>query len=336
LPALYHKEKETAIRALLAASTLTISIQNDLIGKRSIQKEDRTPVTVADYGSQAVICKILNDGFPDDPIVAEEDSKELSKPEHAEILSQVTHYVNASFSPVSSREVCKWIDLGSGSNSPRCWTLDPIDGTKGFLRGDQYAIALALIEEGTVMVGVLACPNIIPDSHRSPNSHRRMKARGGLFVAVRGQGAMQLDIGGDSGRRIHVSNVNSPSQALFTESLESAHTHHRLQLELAKKLGISRPPLRMDSQAKYAILANGEASIYVRIPSPQTPDYREKIWDHAAGSILVEEAGGKVTDALDRGLDFTCGKTLENNYGIIVTNGWLHRTVVTTLGPLLP
>ena len=330
MPALYHKEKETAIRALLAASTLTINIQNDLIGKRSIQKEDRTPVTVADYGSQAVICKILNDGFPDDPIVAEEDSKELSKPEHAEILSQVTHYVNASFSPVSSRKVCKWIDLGSGSHSPRCWTLDPIDGTKGFLRGDQYAIALALIEEGTVMVGVLACPNIILDSHK------RMKARGGLFVAVRGQGAIQFDLSGDSGRRIHGSNVNSPPQALFTESLESAHSHHRLQLALAKKLGISRPSLRMDSQTKYAILARGEASIYVRIPSPQTPDYREKIWDHAAGSILVEEAGGKVTDALDRGLDFTCGKTLEKNYGIIVTNGWLHRTVVTTLGPLLP
>jgi 3'(2'), 5'-bisphosphate nucleotidase len=92
----------------------------------------------------------------------------------------------------------------------------------------------------------------------------------------------------------------------------------------------------MDSQAKYAILARGEASIYVRIPSPQTPDYREKIWDHGAGSILVEEAGGKVTDARGRALDFTCGKRLENNYGIIATNGWLHRDVVNALGSLLP
>ncbi len=326
----YQQEEETAIRALIAASSLAMSIQNDLIGKCSIQKEDRTPVTVADYGSQAVICKILNDGFPEDPIVAEEDSKELSKLEHAEILSQVTHYVNASFPPVSSREVCQLIDLGSGSISHRCWTLDPIDGTKGFLRGDQYAIALALIEEGTVRVGALACPNIIL------NSHRRGNSRGGLFVAARGQGAVQFDLSGNSSRKIRVSNVNSPPQALFTESLESAHSHHRLQLELSKKLGISRPPLRMDSQAKYAILARGEASIYVRIPSPQTPNYREKIWDHAAGSILVEEAGGKVTDALDRGLDFRCGKTLENNYGIIVTNGWLHRMVVNALGPLLP
>ena len=324
----YQQEKETAIRAVTAASNLLKGIQNDL--KRSIQKEDRTPVTVADYGSQAVICKIINETFPEDPIVAEEDSNELSKPEHAEILSQVTHYVNTSFPRVSSGEVCQWIDLGSGSISRRYWTLDPIDGTKGFLRGDQYAIALALIEEGTVRVGALACPNLILDSHGGEKGH------GGLFVAARGQGTAQFDMAGDSGRRIRVSNVNSPPQALLTESLESAHSHHQLNLELAKKLGISRPSIRMDSQAKYAILARGEASIYVRIPSPQTPDYREKIWDHAAGSILVEEAGGKVTDALDRGLDFRCGKKLEKNYGIIVTNGWLHSTVVNALGPLLP
>ncbi len=326
----YQQEKETAIRALIAASSLTMSIKNNLIGKRSIQKEDRTPVTVADYGSQAIICKILNDVFPEDPIVAEEDSKELSKPGHAEILAQVTHYVNASLHPVSSREVCQWIDLGSGSVSRRYWTLDPIDGTKGFLRGDQFAIALALVEDGSVRVGALACPNIILDSHGGD------KDRGGLFVATRGQGAAQFDIGGGSGRNIHVSNINSPPQALLMESVESAHSHHRLHLELAKKLGISRPPLRMDSQAKYAILARGETSIYVRIPSPQTPDYREKIWDHAAGSILVEEAGGRVTDALNRGLNFSRGKTLEDNYGIIVTNGWLHRSVINALGPLLP
>ncbi len=325
----YQQEKEMAIRAVIAASGLTRSIQKDLAG-RSIQKEDRTPVTVADYGSQAVICKIVNDAFPDDPIVAEEDSKELSKPEHAEILTQVTHYVSVSSPRVSSGEVCQWIDLGSGSISRRYWALDPIDGTKGFLRGDQYAIALAFIEEGTVKVGALACPNIIL------NTHGGRKSRGGLFVAVRGQGAVQFDISGDSGTKILVSNVNSPPQALLTESVESAHSGHRLHRELAKKLGISQPPLMMDSQAKYAILARGEASIYVRIPSPQTPNYREKIWDHGAGSILVEEAGGKVTDALGRALDFTCGKRLENNYGIIATNGWLHRTVVNALGPLLP
>ena len=319
----YGRERETAVRAVKAASHLLRGIQSDL--KRSIQKEDRTPVTVADYGSQAIICKIIHDAFPKDPIVAEEDSRELSKPEHAEILSRVAHYVTASGSRVSPGEVCQWIDLGTGSISRRYWTLDPIDGTKGFLRGDQYAIALALIEEGTVRLGTLACPNIILGTRR-----------GGIFVAVRGQGAVQLDIGGGSATKIRVSTVKSPAQALLTESVEPAHSDHRLNLELAAKLGISHPPLRMDSQVKYAILARGEASIYVRIPSPQTPDYREKIWDHAAGSILVEEGGGKVTDALGLGLDFTSGKRLEKNYGILVTNGLLHSTVVNALGPLLP
>ncbi len=324
----YQQENETALRAVATASHLLKGIQNDL--KRSIQKKDKTPVTVADYGSQAVICKIINDAFPEDPIVAEEDSKELSKPEHAEILSRVTHYVSASTPRVSPTEVRQWIDLGSGPVSRRYWTLDPIDGTKGFLRGDQYAIALALIEDGTVRVGTLACPNITLDTH---GGHR---GQGGLFAAVRGQGATQLDIGGGSGNEIRVSNINSPPEALLTESLEPAHSDQQLNLKLARKLGIRRPPLRMDSQAKYAILARGEASIYIRIPSPQTPDYREKIWDHAAGSILVEEAGGRVSDALGRELDFRSGKRLEKNYGIIVTNGKLHEKVVNALGPFLP
>lgn len=324
----YPKEKETAIQALTVASNLLRGIQDDL--KQSIQKEDRTPVTVADYGSQAVICKILNEVFPEDPIVAEEDSTALSKPEHAEILSRVTQYVKVSFPHISSAEICQCIDLGSGSPSRRYWTLDPIDGTKGFLRGDQFAIALALIEEGTVRVGTLACPNIPLDASGGNETH------GGLFIAVRGQGTIQSDLAGGFGRKIRVSDSDSPSQAILTESLEPAHSDHQLNLELKEKLGISRSSIRMDSQAKYAILARGDASLYVRIPSPKTPDYREKIWDHAAGSILVEEAGGRVTDSMGRTLDFTCGKQLEKNFGIIVTNGRLHGRVVDALRPLLP
>ena len=56
--------------------------------------------------------------------------------------------------------IAAWIDKGNGNIAPRYWTLDPIDGTKGFIRGDQYAIALALIEQGQVKVGVLGCPSL--------------------------------------------------------------------------------------------------------------------------------------------------------------------------------
>lgn len=62
----------------------------------------------------------------------------------------------------------------------------------------------------------------------------------------------------------------------------------------ANEMGVTAKPLRMDSQVKYGLLSRGDASIFMRFPSPT---YKEKIWDHCAGVVIVEEAGGKVTDA---------------------------------------
>jgi 3'(2'), 5'-bisphosphate nucleotidase len=90
--------------------------------------------------------------------------------------------------------------------------------------------------------------------------------------------------------------------------------------------------VRLDSQAKYGVVARGDAAIYLRIPSPKQPDYREKIWDHAAGALIVEEAGGRVTDALGADLDFSRGRRLENNRGIVASNGYLHAAVLDAVG----
>ena len=66
------------------------------------------------------------------------------------------------------------------------WTLDPIDGTKGFLRGEQYAVCLALLVDSSVEVGVIGCPNL-PLDPQKPNGQK-----GCLFIAVRGQGTEQV------------------------------------------------------------------------------------------------------------------------------------------------
>jgi 3'(2'), 5'-bisphosphate nucleotidase len=66
--------------------------------------------------------------------------------------------------------------------------------------------------------------------------------------------------------------------------------------------------------------------------SPQRPDYRERIWDQAAGSILVEEAGGRVTDLDGKSLDFSWGRTLAANRGVLATNGVAHEIVLAGLG----
>jgi 3'(2'), 5'-bisphosphate nucleotidase len=323
-------EVVTAIQATLIASALCQKIRSKLAGKESILKSDRSPVTIADYGSQAIICKLIREKFPDDIIIAEEDSKELRKPGYLKILEQVTHYVNHFVPNSSSKEVCSWIDFSSHFVTDRFWALDPIDGTKGFLRGDQYAIALALIENGLVALGLMACPNLYVDEDQPDGK------RGCLFFALRGKGSFQMAMDGKHKRALSVSKVVNPSEAYMTESVEPDHADHLFHQRLALKLNISKPSLRMDSQAKYGIVARGEATLYLRVPSPTGPDYREKIWDHAAGSIIAEEAGGRVTDVLGHPLDFSCGIKMEKNYGIVATNGILHDVVLKALSSSPP
>ena len=90
----------------------------------------------------------------------------------------------------------------------------------------------------------------------------------------------------------------------------------------------------MDSQAKYAVLAAGQGDVLLRLLSSSRPDYREMIWDQAAGSILVEEAGGRVTDLDGNPLDFAHGRTLATNRGVLATNGKLHDAILHGLAQI--
>jgi 3'(2'), 5'-bisphosphate nucleotidase len=322
----YSTEREHAYQLIVSAAALCRAVQDELVKPTSTEKADRSPVTVADYASQAVICQGLADALPDEPVVAEETSEGLRAPDQAKMLAQVTHYVGISRPGATPDDVCDWIDQGGAEPGPRFWTLDPIDGTKGFLRSEQYAVALALIVNGQVQVGALACPNLPLDLDRPDGP------RGVVFLAVRDQGADMLlleDAG--SARSISVAALDDPSAARFVESVESGHTNHAAHESLARALGITQPSVRLDSQAKYGTVARGDAAIYLRLPSPKTPDYRERIWDHAAGVLIIEEAGGRVTDALGGELDFSQGRRLENNRGIVASNGPLHAAILEAI-----
>ena len=303
----YTKEISVVRGALGAAAELCRNVQDRI----AIAKEDRSPVTVADYGSQALVCRAVREAFPDDPIVAEEDSTLLRAPEQSSLREMLAEHLVNVRPGCSLTDAMKWIDYGNAEGfSDRFWTLDPIDGTKGFLRKEHFAVALALIVDGEVAVGGLACP----------------KLGGGTLVAVRGYGAEQ------GKRSISVSTIDRVSNARFCESLESGHSAHGDAQRVADYLGITTESRRLDSQAKYAVVARGEAEIYMRLPTRK--EYVERIWDHAAGALILSEAGGRVTDCTGRKLDFTCGKGLTRNRGIIATNGKLHGEVIRALKAL--
>lgn len=315
----YAKEKEVAIAAATAAAKLCEQVRADI--PQAIEKKDKSPVTVADFVAQAIICQALAAAFPDDPVVGEEDAKELRKPEMAETLTKVTHYVQALSPDATPEDVTRWIDHGNGQVSSRYWTLDPIDGTKGFLRQDQYAVALALVENGEVKVGVLACPAMPLDGGQT----------GALYVAVRGEGATMVPLSGGEPQRLQVVTADDVANFRFVESVEAAHGDQSKQNAIAQAVGITTESFRVDSQAKYGIVASGKAALYLRLPSPKYPDYRENIWDHAAGAIVVEEAGGRVSDMYGQPLNFAEGSKMMNNRGIVVSNGTIHDQVIAAL-----
>jgi 3'(2'), 5'-bisphosphate nucleotidase len=322
----YGREQEMAIRAVRAAAGLCRSVGRQ-VATNVLEKADLSPVTVADFGSQALICHALAEAFPEDPVIAEEDSADLRLPENAGLLDQVLRSVRASRPDALDAAVLRWIDHGAArSDSERFWALDPIDGTKGFLRGGQYAVSLALIVGGRVEVAAMACPNL-------PVEVGSTGRTGAIFVAVRGRGAGVMPLDGDEAvTPIRVSPRDDPASVRFCESVESGHSAHGAAATVAARLGIAAPPVRLDSQAKYAIVARGEAEIYLRLPT--RADYREKIWDHAGGVLIAEEAGGIVTDVAGRPLEFIHGRELTANRGVVVTNGRLHGRVLAALDAL--
>lgn len=318
----YVKDLEIALKAVREAAAVCRSVQAS-ISADSLEKKDKSPVTVADFASQALICRSLLAEFPDDPVIGEEGAEELRAESGAAFLERIVAECGSVGVQATGDEICNWIDRGGLQEyRPRFWTLDPIDGTKGFLRKEQYAISLALIVDGEIKIGILGCPNMPLDSS-APEG-----ARGILAWAVKGEGSFvqALDEPESKPRKVSVSTTAASTDARFCESVESGHSSHGWSGQIASQLEISREPFRIDSQCKYLAVAMGDADIYLRLPTRK--GYQEKIWDHAGGILVVEEAGGTVTDIHGNTPEFNHGATLSANEGMVVTNGQFHSAVI--------
>ncbi len=91
-------------------------------------------------------------------------------------------------------------------------------------------------------------------------------------------------------------------------------------------------PLRLDSQAKYAVVARGQADAYLRLPTRK--GYVERIWDHAAGAVVAQECNCTVSDITGKPLDFSRGEGLESNKGIVVATPRAHGAIIAAIKEL--
>lgn len=238
------------------------------------KKDDDSPVTEADRAADAIIRAGLTGAFADDGMLSEETP-----------------------------------DDGSRFSRDRVWMVDPLDGTKDFVRGsDGFAVMIGLLVGDSPALGVVYQP--IGDK---------------LYFATRGGGAW-VSTGGAAPRRMHVSAITDTTQVRMVAS----KSHRTKAIDAVRaKLGIA-DELNVGSVGlKLGLIAEGERDLYVN------PAGHSKLWDACGPEAILSEAGGKLTDAHGEPLRYR-GRELGNKRGLIASNGHLHALVVARLAELFP
>ncbi|KAH0910407.1 hypothetical protein HID58_033728 [Brassica napus] len=304
----YHRELEAAIDAVDRACRLCVDVKRSLFSSKDkiLEKNDQTPVTIADFGVQALVSLELSKLFPSIPLVAEEDSLFLRENNLvSSVVSEVIAKASVGDDRLSDADVLEAIDRGGKDAYTFCnkpatyWVLDPIDGTRGFLKGDDalYVVGLALVVDNEIVLGVMGCPNWPGDSSDGTT--------GTLMLSHSGCGTWtkNLQVSGDWTRRF----------------VDACGLVNKARL------------------CKYLMIASGRASVFLlRARTERTI----KSWDHAVGIICVHEAGGKVTDW--EGVDINLEEDQSERRiifpagGVVVSNGSLHHQLLEMISSASP
>ena len=293
------KEKDLAIQIIKKASEITEWFRKS--DSKSYTKKDQTPVTLADYASQIFINSSISEKFPEDLVVAEEDIINLKDSDDITLIEKCYNYLGID------REVIAEPISRSYSEEPmRMWTVDPVDGTRGFQKNLWYSIGIGLIINKMTEFCVICVPNYDDLGNA-------------IYIAQKGKGA-QVSHGNTDFKPIHVSKTKKLHEATMCQSL---HYNEKWVENLAKNAGVSKI-LPMDSMVKFCKIADGTADFYVKPLDPK----RSFSWDFVPGDLLVREAGGKVSNLTNESLRFE-GKSLVNTAeGLIASNGILHDNLI--------
>mmetsp|Transcript_65874 Transcript_65874/g.189538 ORF Transcript_65874/g.189538 Transcript_65874/m.189538 type:complete len:335 (-) Transcript_65874:460-1464(-) len=289
-------------------------------GMAYIKPGDSTPVTAADFAIQGLISTMLQEQFPNDYFMGEEDAHDLRSNEE---LCALALALSAKFGGPSEREAfLKAVDRGleqNGSNSrtKRVWVLDPIDGTKGFMTGQSYVIGLALLVDGDAVVGAMGVPN----EELNPPLMVAAKGRGLRWWPLQGDGPLtyevpvptwaqkeyELPLAAASEGPALTAGEDYPPWLLSPQSARSA----------CRPFGPLAPASELccGAMIKYFAVAAGRAAGFVQF------EQKLKTWDHACGLICVQESGGRATDGIDRRVLFP-DRSFEVAGGVVCSSRW--------------
>jgi len=227
------------------------------------------PVTAADRRASELIVAGLASSFPDDPIISEE------------------------LTPAPGA-------LGA----PRLWLVDPIDGTKDFIRGeDGYAVMIGLVCDGRPVLGVVYQPVIDRLFYATPD------------------GALMTHEGVTT--PLAVSSVAAAADVRLVASRSNRSPdldRVKLQLGIANELNLGSVGVKL------CVIAAGARDLYVN------PAAKTKAWDTCAPEAILVQAGGRLSDLFGNPIDYT--KELAHRRGLVASNGLVHDEVVAKLTPL--
>jgi 3'(2'), 5'-bisphosphate nucleotidase len=290
-----------------------------------LTKSDDSPVTVADFAAQAVVLHRMTAALGPLWVVAEESTAALRQA--PALRDKVVDAVRIVWPDAQPDDVLGAIDLGRAEPpvSGPWWALDPIDGTKGFVRGGQFAVCLGRIEDGGPTYSALGCPHLAAD----PSVPATEVDRTGALFLTDGQTVTVEAI--DGGTAVVLAPVlEASTPAVVVRSYESGHT--RID-DIRRVMDGAKLPFHevaVDSQVKYALVASGRADVYLRLP--HDPNRRDPVWDHAAGVSMVTALQRRATDVRGAELDWTAGATLANNTGILCAPASIHGRLVRSAG----
>jgi 3'(2'), 5'-bisphosphate nucleotidase len=285
-------------------------------------KSANDPVTIADYGAQAILLRAISRLYPNAAILAEERSEQflsLVTPDKRTLITKMVSDVIGE--AVTERELIGWLDFGGGREERELWTVDPIDGTRGYVAGRRYCVALGIMTDRVPSAGLLACPG-----------YPSTDGRGRLLYTV-GSVAYSQPLDGGAPKQILVRQRRDSSQFLPIESTDQREVDHPVVLRVCEQLGIVDAQVQAyDGQDKYATIASGDADFYLRPERPK--DRPHYIWDHVPGVAILQAAGGVASDLTGAALDFRHGERLPT-LGVIVSSRAAHAQVVDALKAVL-